>query len=214
MSINGGMNMKNIINEIKKPVSSCYGITNKCSDGEYVLFADYDKVYFHVLLEELTNIFEKHKDKLTPFLILESSESISTKNGTLGSYHVISFGKLPYHEMREILSGMSVDDAFYNLPKNTPYRANTLRISPKFEWKERFDQNDVPVGVQHVLTDAPKFLCWHPDVVHIPGVKVSEAHLKAYKLMIDKLQIPLAFVKWNFDGQKDFELKQYDSLKA
>jgi len=199
--------------EVKKPVSSAYGVTNKCEDGEYILFADYDKIYLHTLLKELENVFKKHKKYLTQFAIFESSKSILTKNGTLGSYHVISFAKLPYQKMREILSYMSVDDAFYKLPANTPYRANTLRISPKFEWEVQEDLiTGDPVGNQEVLKDAPRFITWFPDALNIPVVKVSGGHLKTYKHFIDSFKFNLAFAKWDLDPSTNIELKQYDSL--
>ena len=195
--------------EFKKPVSTAYGLTNKCADGEYILFADYDKVYLHVLLKELDNIFKKHKDNLTQFAILESSKSILTKNGTLGSFHVVSFAKLPYQRMREILSFMSVDDNFYKLPQNTPYRANTLRISPKYEYKG-FSNSETKDGT--IIKDAPKFVCWFPDGNNIPIVKVSAGHLKSYDYLIDNFSIPEELLDCDLDYSSKIELKQYDSL--
>ena len=198
----------------KKPVSTCYGITNKCEDGQYILFADYDKVYFGTLLKELDNIFNKFKRYLTPFAILESSESVLTKNGTLGSYHVVSFVKLPYQKMRELLSYMTVDDDFYKLPKNTPYRANTLRVSPKFAWETQYDaKTDEAVGNKQILKDAPRFITWYPqESAHIPLMEVSEAHLKTYKHLIEDFKFPLIYCRWIMDGSSKVEFKQYDSL--
>jgi len=199
--------------EFKKPVSTCYGITNRCGDGEYILFADYDKIYFSTLLKELDNVFKRSKKYLTQFAIFESTESILTKNGTLGSYHVVSFAKLPYQQMREILSYMTVDDDFFNLPKTVPYRANTLRISPKFEWEEQHDKKTGEgIGNQHVLKDAPKFVCWYPETYHVPDVKVSEGHLKTYQHLIKNFRFPFIFTKYDMDRSTKIELKQYDSL--
>lgn len=205
--------LEKLSKSVKKPVSTCYGITNKCEDGEYILFADYDKVYLNTLFKELNNVFRRYSKYLTQFAVFESSQSILTKNGTLGSYHVISFAKLPYQKMREILSYMTVDDAFYKLPANTPYRANTLRISPKFAWEEQQDsKTGEPVGMQEVLKDSPKFITWFPDERHVPEVKVSEGHLKTYNHFIQNFKIPLISVKWDMDRSTRIELKQYDSL--
>jgi len=147
--------------EVKYPNSTCYGISNRTDDGYYVLFADYDKIYLHVLLKELKNIWDKHKDYLSNFAILESTPSILTKNGTLGSYHAVSFAKLPYQKMQEILSYMSVDTDFFKLPKATAYRTNTLRISPKFKWEKEFDsETGDHVGNSIVLKEEPKFITW------------------------------------------------------
>jgi len=195
--------------EFKKPVSTAYGLTNKCADGEYILFADYDKVYLHVLLKELDNIFKKHKKYLTNFAIFESTKSISTKNGTLGSYHVVSFAKLPYQKMREILSYLSIDDDFYKLPQNTPYRANTLRISPKYEY-QGFSDADTKDGT--IIKDAPKFVCWFPEGNNIPKVKVSGGHLKTYEHLINNFDMPDNFLDYDLDLSAKIELKQYDSL--
>ena len=207
--------MKEENKEFKKPVSESYGITNKCADGEYILFADYDKIYLSTLLKELDNVFKKYKKYLTQFAILESTESILTEGGTMGSYHVISFAKLPYQKMREILSYLSVDDAFYKLPANTPYRANTLRISPKFEWVEQHDKETGDhVGNEKVLKDAPKFVCWFPDEYNIPEVKVSEGHLKTYKHLIKNFRYPSIFTKYDMDQSTKIELKKYGSLRG
>lgn len=200
--------------EFKKPISTCYGITNKCEDGQYVLFADYDKIYFGTLLKELDKIFSKFKNKLTPFAILESSPSVITKNGALGSYHVVSFTKMPYQKMREILSYMTVDDDFYKLPANTPYRANTLRISPKFAWEEQHDaETGEGVGKQRVFKGAPRFITFYPqESGHIPELRVSEAHLKTYKHLVEDFKFPLISFRWKMDGLTKVEFKQYDSL--
>lgn len=200
--------------EVKKPVSTCYGITNKCDDGQYILFADYDNIFFGTLLKELDKVFIRFKKYLTAFAILESSPSVVTKGGTLGSYHVVSFVKLPYQKMREILSYMTVDDAFYRLPANTPYRSNTLRVSPKFTWEDRFDKDSLEkVGSQYVLKEAPKFVTFYPqDSAHIPDFRVSEGHLKAYKHLISDFKLPLVSLKWKLDGLTQVEFKQYDSL--
>ena len=199
---------------INNPVSSCYGVTNKCHDSEYVLFADYDGIYLHTLFEELSNIHEKFKDFLTNFAIFESSESIMTGQGTLGSYHVISFAKLPYHKMREILSYMSVDDDFFKLPKRTAYRSNTLRISPKYEWVMNYDKDDHEVGKQRVLKDEPKFVCWFPEVKHKPIGLVSLAHLKAYQKFIENFTYLDKVYHWKFDKKSFVELKKYHSGKG
>jgi len=60
--------------EFKKPVSESYGITNKCADGEYILFADYDKIYLSTLLKELDNVFKKHKKYLTQLRTSETEK--------------------------------------------------------------------------------------------------------------------------------------------
>ena len=188
------------------PVSTCYGVTNKCHDNEYVLFADYDGIYFHTLLEELRSIHAKHKKYLTNFAIFESTESILTSNGTLGSYHVVSFAKLPYHKMREILQFMSVDDDFYALPKKTAYRSNTLRISPKFKWDHGAEGE--------MLKEAPKFVTWFPEERYVCEQMVSLGHLKAYSKFVEGFNYLEVVKSWVFDVDAHVELKKYCSGKG
>jgi hypothetical protein len=64
-----------------EPRSVCYGITNKTLDGLYILFADYDEVYFHVILKELDDLIKKYPADLCNFAIFESTESKLTKQG-------------------------------------------------------------------------------------------------------------------------------------
>jgi len=191
---------------MKTPKSLCYGITNKTSDGQYVLFADYDSVYFSVVLKELDDLIKANPDVFTNFAIFESSESILTKEGALGSYHVVNFSKMPYHEMRECLSRLSVDDDFYRLPEKTAYRCNTLRISPKF----KYSKNNANV----VLKDSPRFICFYPTEKNIQPIKnkVSSAHKLVYELVCNMPLLPVLTNKE--DGLKGIDIKKYYSLRG
>lgn len=184
----------------EKPKSFCYGLTNRCDDGAYILFADYDKIYLEVLLKELANVYKRFKPILTRFAIFESSPRVMTKKGALGSFHVVSFGKIPYAKMREVLSYMTVDDDFYRLPKSTAYRTNTLRVSPKFDYKKP----DV------VLKDAPRFLAWFPLEQGVSGVEVSNAHLSGYSLYVEDFD-PEGLKNYVKDDCFKIELKKYFS---
>lgn len=193
--------MANKIKEIKAK-SLCYGITNKTNDGLYCLFGDYDKVYFHVLLKELDDLIKKYPDKLTNFAIFETRESVLTKKGAFGSYHVVNFAKHSYFNMREILAHLSVDPDFYNLPANTPYRANTLRVSPKFS----VDAENV------ILTPAPKFICFYPTEKKIEPKKkmVSSGILRAYELLLNMPKFKLSWLRKE-DDLTGVQIKKYYS---
>ncbi len=191
--------------EFLKPVSTCYGVTNKTKDGQFVLFADYDNVLLDVLIRELDDLIKAFPNTFTNFVILESSESQLTKHGVLGSYHVVNFAKMPYQLMREKLARLSVDDDFYKLPAKTSYRTNTLRISPKFAW-----------GSEKVLKDAPRFICYYPVEKKLEPknpASVSTAHLSTYQSL---LRVPAFKFNWNKkeDGFQTIQIKKYDSLKG
>ena len=192
-----------------KPKSLCYGITNKTNDGLYTLFADYDNVYFHVLLKELDDLIKVYPDQLTNFAVFETRESEATSSGVVGSYHVINFSKHPYQKMREMLSRLSVDDKFFALPKNTAYRCNTLRVSPKFKYLK-----DGSKGEEVVLTPAPRFVCFYPTTEKLEPKKkiVSSAHLRAYEIL---LNMPKFRMSWatKEDDLTGVQLKKYYSLK-
>lgn len=189
----------------KKPVSSCYGLTNKTKDGQFVLFADYDNILFDVLIRELDDLIKAFPNQFCNFLILESSTPKLVKQGILGCYHVVNFAKFPYQLMREKLARLSVDEDFYKLPQKTSYRTNTLRISPKFKF-----------GSEKILKDAPKFLCYYPmlDKLEPKNPKsVSTAHRSTYESL---LRVPAFKFNWNKkeDGFKTIQIKKYDSLKG
>lgn len=182
------------------PKSTCYGITNKCADGKYVLFADFDGIYFADLLKAVDQLIERHK-VFSNFIILESSDPVHTKDGILGSYHLVNFAKLPYQKVREVLSELPVDKEFYDALCYTPYRSNTLRHSPKFKWK-----------TDEVIKAAPRFICFYPaDKPLEPVGELSSAHFKAYKHFFSLPECLSLYGKFDLLGE--IELKRYDSGK-
>jgi len=192
---------------ILKPKSVCYGLTNKTVDGLFVLFADYDKSYLHILISDLNNLIKRFPNDFTNFAVFESTESQCTKNGTIGSYHVINFSKFPYQIMRERLGYLSVDDKFFELPAKTPYKANTLRVSPKFKWyKEGHFLNE------EVLKEAPKFSFFYPSVEKLTPKKnkVSTAHLNAYQVLCGMPKFRFSWAKQE-DKETFVQLKKYES---
>lgn len=194
--------------ENKKPVSTCFGITNKTSDGQYVLFADYDDVNFSVVIKDLDNLIKRFPNEFCNFIILESSESKFTSLGTFGSYHVINFIKRPYQKMREYLSYLAVDDDFFKLPTKTSYRCNTLRVSPKFDFE-----------TQNIIKDKPRFICLYPSDELISPKKdslISSAHLKFYQKSCPHNLFKLFNVHYKKieDNLSKIQLKKYNSLRG
>jgi hypothetical protein len=200
----------------EKPKTTCTGILNRCEDGSFILFIDYDKTYFHILVKELENLKKRFPDKLTSFAIFETTNSIETKNGILGNYHVVSFAKVSFEDVNDMLRWTTADEDFKKLPLNTPYKAWTLRVSPKFDWEKQYcSQTGEYLGKCDVIKDAPTFIGWSQLEDTFSG-EISQAHLKFYKYHISKKRDTKLYDDvleyWKNDGSSRIELKQYDSL--
>ena len=115
--------------------------------------------------------------------------------------------------MREILSYMTIDDDFFRLPKNTAYRTNTLRVSPKYAWvREEDSKTGEHVGNSARLKDAPKFITWFPEVQTKTDLEMSNAHIKAYQKYIDNFYIYPYFANVKKDKSSTIEVKKYNSF--
>ena len=109
--------------------------------------------------------------------------------------------------MRERLSYLSVDDDFFSLPPKTPYKANTLRVSPKFKYQEEGSAlEDV------VLKPAPKFFGFFPRLTKLTPKKylVSSAHLNAYQVMLGMPKFVFDY-KNKLDKESFVQIKKYGS---
>jgi hypothetical protein len=177
----------------KKPDLVTQGITNRCSDGKYVLFLDYDQVYLSTVLEDIQTI--RKRFKLCNFFIFKSSGLKSSLSDVYANWFVYSIDKLDYFTMKQILRNVRVDEA-YN--KGDYYHnAFVLRFSPKyyFRGKDFF-----------VYKEQPKFF----------GLKLfksckyrhSRAHLNALKILFG-LKVP-SFK--NLDNSKQVEIVTYPTM--
>jgi hypothetical protein len=158
------------------PTAYAYGITNRCEDGQLVFFADYDKVKTDLIFGELDFLLKKYSGQFTNFLLLSSSPNVRVGGEVLASYHVISFAKMPFQRLCDVLENTSVDRQFY---KALVWRkSNTLRVSPKFN---SFDDA--------VLKVRPCFAGWYPrdDLALGEGVEVSSAHYKMYSYFFEQV---------------------------
>jgi len=95
------------------------GITNRCKDGQFVLFLDYDKVPYSWVVDELDHIQKHHK--------LGDIHIFQTNNG----YHAINTEKRSFQEILKIMNQTSADIHFINVPLKYGKKAWTLRISNK-----------------------------------------------------------------------------------
>jgi len=95
------------------------GYTNRCKDGQYVTFLDYDREFLKDVVAN-KDFLEKKFGIFFDFLI-------QTKKG----FHLISLDKISYNILREILQDSHCDPLFARVPFETALRSSTLRISKK-----------------------------------------------------------------------------------
>lgn len=97
-----------------------YGYTNRCDDGKFIVFLDYDEIPLEWIKVELSYL---QKDfNLGDFYLFE---------GTVGNFHAISFTKVNRNELYEILSNSSMDENYWKVPYTIGKRLLTLRFSDK-----------------------------------------------------------------------------------
>ena len=96
------------------------GITNKCADGRYILFLDYDDVPEEWIIEEVGYLIEEYR--LGNCYLFKSSKQ---------GYHVISTQKRSLRELLQIMRDTSTDDAYTYVSLRRARKVWTLRISEK-----------------------------------------------------------------------------------
>lgn len=102
------------------------GITNKCRDGSYVVFLDYDDVPLEWIQEELKLLIDLFQ--IYHFHIFK------TGNG----YHAICTNKVSLRDLVEIMRESSSDDAYKWVPLKRARKVWTLRTTEKDGNKPEF----------------------------------------------------------------------------
>lgn len=95
------------------------GITNKCKDGRYVIFLDYDNIPKEWVIEELTYLLDAHQ--LYCFDIFETNKG----------FHAISTEKVNLNTLVAIMKDTSTDAAYLSVPLRRARKLWTLRVTPK-----------------------------------------------------------------------------------
>jgi hypothetical protein len=98
------------------------GIKNRCMDGKYVFFADFDNHLLEQLIPELQYLQSKHK--LSNLYIFRSSQKPH-------SYLVMGIDKLNYERWVSILNETSCDKFYKDMPITNDYKQWCMRITPK-----------------------------------------------------------------------------------
>lgn len=109
--------MVSVRRERTEPVA---GVTNRCSDGMYVTFLDYDCIPEDWLVSELESLQTEYG--LGPLHVMSSGEE---------KWHVVGFDKLTRDEYEDLLSRSSCDRVYKKVPFTWGRRVATLRVTPK-----------------------------------------------------------------------------------
>lgn len=102
-----------------------FGYTNRCEDGRYIIFLDYDRIELKWIEGELK--FLQDTFQLSDFYIFKSGED---------NYHAICFDKVALYKYLNILKNSTVDINYINVPLHFGKKIWVLRMS---------DKNDIPV---------------------------------------------------------------------
>lgn len=158
-----------------KPVVRCFGVTNRCDDGQFIFFADYDKIYKSLMLQNLDLLLKKFPNKFDNFYIVQTGAEETTKNGDIvGSYHVINFVKNSKSFIKKCVDDLTdCDECFKEIPKKTAHKTHVLRFSKKYYEVDG-----------SIIKEEPKFLHIYPkDKFHITGKECSKPHYLLFQNM-------------------------------
>jgi hypothetical protein len=157
------------LNLYKIPHHKVVGLTNRCLDNSFLLFADYDAVEDSVVIED-AELCQK-KFKLGTALIRMSSPQYKKPNGTLvANYHLIFFVKLPYRQIKKMLKHLRCDNAFAR-HRGFQQRCNVLRLTSKGEKKAPIFYTMMPSSTHLEASKCHKTFFEVLDKVNIKGLK-------------------------------------------
>lgn len=139
----------------KKRTETVKGITNRCEDGKYILFLDYDNIPYEWLKDELKAI--QIEFSIKELFVMKSSKD---------SYHIISFEKMTRETYEQILHRSSCDKGYKTIPFIWGKKLNTLRISEKNGKKPEFFDY---LNYRSLIMDK----------------EISKPHAKIFKLLYD-----------------------------
>lgn len=97
-----------------------FGYTNRCDDGKFIVFLDYDDIPLSWVMKEISSL--QNHFKLGDFYIMQSSDN---------SYHAVCFSKVYLKTLMSILYNSSVDENYHRIPFTIGKRLLTLRLSKK-----------------------------------------------------------------------------------
>ena len=185
-----------------KPKIECFGVSNRCSDGKYVLFLDYDKIYKEIMLNDLNILINKFPKTFSNFYIATTEPEQTINDKIKGSYHVVNFAKIFKYQVNEAIKYCNVDPFFATIPDKTAHKCHVLRTSEKF-WK--IDNK--------IIKEKPTFLEKHPKKAINPRIELSNPHYKFFQRHWE-IQEPFYKQPMKFDNLKSIEIHKYSTAKV
>lgn len=123
------------------------GMTNRCEDGKYVIFLDYDDMTYTEVVDEAHRLIEDFH--LGDFYIFSLDRP--------DSYHAICCTKLTVQKCQDVINASSADQAFKQAPRFFKRNRWILRIgkkgkrdAPNFEIRIH-GYKDQPEAIGHLL---------------------------------------------------------------
>lgn len=156
---------------VKKYTGIVEGNLAMCSDGNFIIMIDYDNAPIQRIEYELKSIQKKYR--INTFYIIQSSPN---------KYHAVSFEKVEWNELREILE-MTCCDTCYRQS-----RTILLRTSPK---------NNKSIQLYKVLKQGALIR------------QKSKAHALHYTRKISELKEHINFNELGWDENKELMLVEY-----
>ena len=185
-----------------KPTIECYGITNRCEDGKFVLFLDYDNIYEEIMYKDLDNLLRKYPKILGNFYIATTGFEETDDCQIKGNFHVVNFAKLYKYQIEQILKLCNIDPYFIKIPEKTAHKCHVLRISEKF-WKKN----------GQVQKEKPRFIQKYPEVAINQRLELSNAHYIFFSKEWN-IREPFQLQAMKFDKLTKIELHKYSTPKG
>lgn len=114
------------------------GLTNRTTDGFYVLFLDYDDLEKSWVIDELKDI--QKENLLSEIYLFETSTD---------KYSAVCFDKMTRDEYQAILSRSSCDPYYKKIPWTFGKRVSTLRSSAKKGFVPKYAGTIAPLGTAY-----------------------------------------------------------------
>jgi len=96
------------------------GYTNRCKDGKFIIFLDYDRTKMDWIINELEHLQDMYM--LGDFHLFESSKD---------SFHAVCFDKAVLEDLIEIMRNTSIDPNYIRIPLYCGKKIWTLRLTDK-----------------------------------------------------------------------------------
>lgn len=132
-----------------KPRIETAGIDNRCGDGLFIFFADYDRVYLDIVKQNLRVLLERFPGRFENFYIAASEQPREIEGKTFGNFHIVSFAKMPKLELAECLGFCDIDPQFKEALTSTAHRANVLRSCEKVWIADGKQAKERPFFLEH-----------------------------------------------------------------